>query len=574
MAALAAICIATAPAAAWNLPLKLSDDGGRLVDQDNTPFLINGDAPWSLIVELTLEEAETYLEDRRQRGFTLVMVNLIEHQFSSDPPNNRNGDAPFLTPGDYSTPNAAYFSHADAVLDIAEAKGLVVLLTPSYLGYGGGNEGWYQEMLANDLTTLRNYGRWLGTRYRDYDNIVWLNGGDYSPPNQDVVEAIAEGIRETDDRHLHSVHTGPDDSASAVYPDAAWLDINNTYSYADNLYVHTLGDYNRTPFKPFFMIESHYEANWIDPPPARIRRQAWWPMFTGAQGHIMGNFPVWYFGDGWEDALDSDGAADMTHWRAFFDAIPWPGLVPDQNHSLVTDGYGVFYDTDYVTAAWNSSAGIGAAYIPPTGTGSRTVTLDLTRFAADVTARWYNPADGTWQTDEDSPLPPDAGVEIDTPGANGDGANDWALVLEPDTGTLLVVEKIKLGARFDESGRDKAKLKARIPALAAAFDPDGATVTVGIGGASEDVTLDARGRGASGDAKLKMKYSASKGWQLAASWKNGSYASDWIAAGLVDAAVSDLVVPIDVETTADGITYAAVQSIRWSAKAGAKGTGR
>ena len=54
------------------------------------PFLINGDAAWSLMVELTEPEVEAYLEDRRQRGFNTVLVNLIERGFGG--PENAAGE--------------------------------------------------------------------------------------------------------------------------------------------------------------------------------------------------------------------------------------------------------------------------------------------------------------------------------------------------------------------------------------------------------------------------------------------------------------------------------------------------
>ena len=52
-----------------------------MVDQTGAPFLIHGDTPWSLISGLTKEEAEQYLENRRQTGFNSIIVNLIEHKF-------------------------------------------------------------------------------------------------------------------------------------------------------------------------------------------------------------------------------------------------------------------------------------------------------------------------------------------------------------------------------------------------------------------------------------------------------------------------------------------------------------
>ena len=64
-----------------NLLLKVSKNGRYLVDQRGNPFLVVGDSPWSLIVQLDEKDRETYLEDRQKRGFNSLIVNLLEHKF-------------------------------------------------------------------------------------------------------------------------------------------------------------------------------------------------------------------------------------------------------------------------------------------------------------------------------------------------------------------------------------------------------------------------------------------------------------------------------------------------------------
>ncbi len=64
--------------------------------------------------------------DRHARGFNTVLVNLIEHKFATNPPRNAYDDVPFLTPGDFSTPNESYFAHADYVIAQAEQRGMLV----------------------------------------------------------------------------------------------------------------------------------------------------------------------------------------------------------------------------------------------------------------------------------------------------------------------------------------------------------------------------------------------------------------------------------------------------------------
>ena len=93
-------------------PVRVGSDHRHLIDQKGAPFLVQGDAPWSLISGLTREEAEMYLEHRRRQGFNSIIVNLIEHKFRG--PVNRYGQGPFMTPGDFSQPNDKYFDRPAA----------------------------------------------------------------------------------------------------------------------------------------------------------------------------------------------------------------------------------------------------------------------------------------------------------------------------------------------------------------------------------------------------------------------------------------------------------------------------
>ena len=111
------------------LPLKVSDTGRFLVDQKNTPFLVVGDTPWSLIVQPPDKEIDHYLTDRANRGFNSIIVNLIEHKFCTEPPKTRSGLSPFEQAGDFSTPNRQYFDFAHQVVQKANERGIVVWLS-------------------------------------------------------------------------------------------------------------------------------------------------------------------------------------------------------------------------------------------------------------------------------------------------------------------------------------------------------------------------------------------------------------------------------------------------------------
>lgn len=369
-------------------PLKVSPNHRYLLDQKGEPFLLQGDAAWSLISGTTWDEADAYLRDRAARGFNTVLVNLIEHKFKG--PKNRDGETPFLTPGDFSTPNEKYFSHADRVIRRAAEYGIQVLLAPCYLGYKGLDEGWYDEVMANGPERLRQWGLWTARRYRDFGNIMWLIGGDRDPGQAlPHMAAMASAIREADPRHLETAHCAPETPTAVCYAGQNWLDVNATYTYK---LVHALliADYNRKPARPFFLIESTYEGE-HDSTPVVIRRQAWWALLNGGFGHIMGNRPIWLFDPGWQAALDAPASRDMIRLGRFMRAFAWFDLIPDHRREFLDAGWRDPAGLDYAAAATTRDHRAAVVYMPT----ARTVSVRLGRLKGrQATVCWFDPATG------------------------------------------------------------------------------------------------------------------------------------------------------------------------------------
>lgn len=381
-----------------NYPLKLSVDGTYLVDQGNRPFFVNGDAAWSLIVQLSQADAGTYLTDRTQKGFNLVLVNLIDKKFATNAPANLAGQVPFTTPGNFNTPNEAYFAHADWIINKAAEKGIAVLLAPLYLGYQCGNEGWCSEVKASSLATMRNYGRYVGNRYKNFPNIIWLIGGDTDPVANGVAAKVREfvaGLQEFDNSRLVTAHNGPEQAAMDVWPNEAWLNLNNIYTYND-AYPAALAQYNRSGAKPFFLMETYYE-NEHSSTPLSLRRQAYWTVLSGGVvGHIFGNCPMWHFNapsgssfcasSTWQSQLGSAGATTLAYVGRLFASRAFYKLVPDQGHTVLTAGFQS--GSSYATAARASDGSSIIAYIP---TG-RSVTINLLQVSGtSARAWWFNP---------------------------------------------------------------------------------------------------------------------------------------------------------------------------------------
>jgi hypothetical protein len=130
----------------------------------------------------------------------------------------------------------------------------------------------------------------------------------------------------------------------------------------------------------------------------------------------------------------------MPRVTALFDSRDWHDLVPDDDHEVVTSGYGSFGSTGYVTAARTPDGRLVMAYIPSTGTGARSLTVDMSELAGQAQGRWYNPTTGAYTDIAGSPFANTGSRTFTTPGNNGTGTNDWALVLdapEPDRALLL-----------------------------------------------------------------------------------------------------------------------------------------
>jgi len=415
---LATACGTFAQTSDMDAPFRVSGNQRYLVDRHGVPFLLQGDAAWSLIANVTNEEASAYLKNRQAKGFNAVLVNLIEHKFAKNAPRNIYGEAPFSGQSDFAAPNERYFGHADWVIRKAAENGLVVLLAPVYLGYPGLDEGFYDEVLANGPEKCLAYGRYLGERYRGFDNIIWVMGGDRDPgPARESVDMIAYGIRESDRRHLMTAHCHSDSAPVEQYP-GSWLQIGSSYAY-EIVHLRLTWDYERKPAMPLFLIESVYEGE-HNSSQVQVRRQAYWAVLCGEFGHVMGNYPLWSFSSGWQAAMDAPGSTALMHWGRLFRSRPWYDLVPDKDHKVVTGGVGEYWGLDYLAAAAAPDGSALIAYMPT----ARAITVDLSRLAKGrANAWWFDPrtgkatAAGSFATE---------GAREFRPPAEG----DWAFVLD------------------------------------------------------------------------------------------------------------------------------------------------
>jgi len=411
-------------------PLHVEAGKRYLIDAQGQPFFVHGDSAWSLMVQLTREEVEQYLENRRLKGFNTILVELIEKAYSANPPYNRYGEAPFTVAGDFSTPNEAYFAHAEYVIARAAAKGMLVMLAPAYLGCCG--DGWSSEMSSNGEAKLRAYGQYLASRFRAHDNVLWVHGGDANPPDKTLLRAIANGIRDVETKWLQTFHGSRGTAALEFLGTAeSWLTVNDIYTDGTTVIAEAFGEYARSTM-PFFLIEAWYEESEQDS--GLVRNQAYQAVLSGAMGHLYGNSPVWHFnapswsnpsGLTWQQALDSTGARTLSHLRALFDASAWWTLEPDVSNTLLTSG--IQSGAARAPAARATDGSFALIYMP----NLRTLTVNLARLSGpNVRARWYDPTTGNHAAIAGSPFPAGGSRTFTPSGNNAGGYGDWVLVLD------------------------------------------------------------------------------------------------------------------------------------------------
>lgn len=429
-------------------PVKVSANGRYLVDQNNTPFLISGDSPQGLISRLNEKEIDAFFADRQAKGFnTMGWVDVlcsgrdfIKNIYATTPDGLRpfNG---FVAGGtdhehyDLSKPNEPYFVRLDHVVELARKYNLLIFIDPIETA------GWLKTLRNNGLAVDYAYGQYLGKRYKKYPNVVWLSGNDFTGWRKEsddaLVRAVAKGIKSEDPEHLQTVEF--DVPTGASLDDPSWtsiISLNGAYIYGPT-YLQMLHNYHQTPVMPVFLMEAHYDWEDVGTPPdfgtpPVLRREEYWTMLTGGKGQFYGNMYTWSFKDGWQTHIDTTGVAQLTLWKNFFSAIAWQDLEPDEEHTVLTAGFGHPGDmnlrvskSDYATAAKTPDGSLVVVYMPT----SRTITLNVAALKAPALARWFDPTNGAFVEVPGGLIANTGTKQFTPPGNNHDGHGDWVLLV-------------------------------------------------------------------------------------------------------------------------------------------------
>lgn len=418
-------------------PLKVTGNHRFLQHKDGTPFFYLGDTAWELFHRLNREEAVKYLENRRQKGFTVIQAVVLAELNGLNEP-NPYGHTPLID-NDPARPDEKYFQHVDFIVDQAAEKGLFIGMLPTW-----GDKitkKWGVGPVIFNEKNAEAYGRWLGKRYKNRPNIIWILGGDREPEGAEGVwRAMAKGILAEDDNHLMTYHPQGWRSSSEWFHNDEWLDFNMIQSGHSRLntpnYERIQRDYNKTPIKPCMDAEPCYEDHPVDWKPEKgwfndydVRKACYWGLFAGGHGHTYGCHDIWQMmapgrqpissaRNNWYDVMDLPGAWDMMHARRLLLSRPYYERVPDQ--SLIAAGQGK--ETHHVQAC----RGKGYAFIYMAS--GRTIQIRMGKISGEqVKCWWFNPRTG--ESSEIGFKKNQGVVEFDPPGKPGHD-NDWVLVLD------------------------------------------------------------------------------------------------------------------------------------------------
>lgn len=428
-------------------PLKVSDNQRYLAHPDGSPFFYLGDTAWELLHRLNRDEANQYLKRRAEQGFTVIQaVVLAEFDGLKEP--NPYGQTPLIS-NDPTKPNPAYFTHVDYIIDKAAEYGLVIGLLPTW-GDKIFKDKWGQGPEVFTAENARVYGQWLGDRYKNRKNIIWILGGDRNPRagSADVAvwRAMADGILAGvggSANALMSFHPQPtgveEGGASKWFQQDTWFDINmhQTGHCRDTpVYDHITTSYNRQPTKPTMDAEPIYEdhpvcfnvtqlgtSNAFD-----VRKAAYLDLFAGAHGHTYGCHDVWQMYSPsrpavngphiyWPEALELPGANQMMFVRRLMQSRPQFDRVPDQ--SLVVE--------NNLCPAERIQATRGTDYAFVYTAAGKPFTVRLNKMSVKQwRANWFDPRTGKTRSAETVAgqrqqrfIPPTSGY-----------GQDWILILD------------------------------------------------------------------------------------------------------------------------------------------------
>ena len=418
--------LATAQKPWDNGALRVSDNHQYLVHSNGTPFFWLGNTAWLLPERLNRDEVEFFLAREHEEGYNVEQIQVLNaiptFNVYGQQANDETFDfAPYTQAGTYG-----YWDHLDYIVDMAAAQGIYIAMDCI----------WGSQISKMTPEKAARYGHFIGTRYKDKPNIIWMIGGDImGDKGMDSWDALARAIKEVDPNHLMTFHPRGRTTSAWWFNDREWLDFNmfqsghrrygqrngdGDYTIRDNteednwrFVAMSFGDKQEQiagrevtgALKPVLDGEPSYEdipqglhdftaPRWQD---YDVRRYAYWSVFAGSCGHTYGHNSIMQFmrpgvlasfgaGKAWWDAMNDPGYRQMKYLKALMLSVPFTEGKNDQ--TVIAGQNGDRYDRAIATR--------GTDYLMVYNYSGKPLRLDLTKITGKKKNVWVmNPTDGT-----------------------------------------------------------------------------------------------------------------------------------------------------------------------------------
>lgn len=430
--------------------IVVSSSGHSLEYEDGRPFFWLGDTAWELFHRLKIEEIIEYLDNRKAKGFNVIQCVILAELDGIRIP-NRYGDLPLIDE-DPTQLNEAYFKLVDSVIELAQEREIYLAILPTWgdkvtLKYSGAGPVIFNKENAHQ------FGRLLGARYKKYNHIFWILGGDRPAADQEeswleVYRSMAAGLDAgSGKKTLKSFHPGGYIwESSPMLHQEAWLDFNMIQSGHARLDVPVWDliqkDLRLLPKKPSLDAEPCYEDHPINPwngwDPSKgyfrdweVRRQLYRSVFAGGFGVTYGHHAIWQFygpsflpvnypDRNWQEAMDRPAAFQAGFLKKLILSRPSKNRIPNQLMILNQDSIEA---KNFMTAFTDSEKTYAMIYLP----NNKFVNLNMREFPSkNIRYQWFKPETG--ELVEKKVVKVEEKMQIHVP--NNKNSTDWVLIID------------------------------------------------------------------------------------------------------------------------------------------------
>ena len=420
-------------------------ENGRYLTEAGAPFFWLADTAWLLFLRLSDDEIDTYLRNRKEKGFNVIQVVLV-HSF----PGSADKTAS-LPPAGRDPMKDEYWELVGRVLAKMESMHLYAGLLPA----------WGQNVSNGtlDMERMEEYAHFLGKRYQSCSNIIWILGGDVrGDAAPDIFQREAEILKSYNPERLITFHPFGRTSSSLWFRGCAWLDFHMFQSGHRRYDQAQLGEWDDNKAREEFFGEDNWKyverdllldaKPTVDGEPSYegipqglhnprnpyweewdVRRYAYWSVFAGAMGHTYGSNavqqcrnnpaepPAYGARELWSDAIHHPGSGQLIHLKRLMESVDFMSGRPADR--LLCFGQKERYHRIAVFA--------GKDYVFCYDYMGDEFMLDLSGYRRRILrCYWMDPRNGV---ESYFATIHDAGKHLFSPVARKEKANDWVLVI-------------------------------------------------------------------------------------------------------------------------------------------------